>query len=310
MTGSGIDCGAGTTNDCQEDYISQEEIILTASPAPGYAFAYWQEGETQITDNPYLISMVADKSLTAVFYLKADDFVFPVLTQGVTNPLQNKSNPIGAGWHGYSVGDNIQGAGDGHLGQDYVMDSSNGDGDAAGEPVYAIANGVIVEAINNQSTSYGWCDNDDHGWGPVVVIRHENKNGFNATGSIVTATCDTEPNPTVIYSLYGHLSKTSIQNLQVGQIVHMGDQLGVVGMYGVDQNRWTTNHLHFELKDEVGYAEGTWYKTPVNEGVCPESTNYSCGSYVVKGVGTAYSMGINFAPHRYEPGEFINLNKQ
>ena len=311
-TGENIYCGINGYTICQSVYTLNTQVTLDAYPNEGYAFSHWEINDLSMADadGSIDISMTEDKVVKAVFYLKADDFVFPVLAEGVTNPLQNKFNPIGDGWHGNGVGDNVQGAGDGHLGQDYIMSSGNGDENSSGEPVYAVANGTIVEVINNQNTSYGWCDSDDHGWGPVVVVRHENRDGFNTTGSIVTTSCNTETSPTLIYSLYGHLSKASIQNLQIGQSVVKGQQLGVIGAYGVDQNSWTTNHLHFEIKDEVGYTEGTWYKTPANEGVCPESTNYSCGSYLIKGVGTAYSMGSTFAPHRYESGAFINLNKQ
>ncbi|HBI17211.1 MAG: M23 family peptidase [Candidatus Moranbacteria bacterium GW2011_GWF2_34_56] len=308
--GENIYCGIDGYDICEKSFPINTQVTLDADPNEGYEFSYWEINGLAMADVDGSIEVTMDeaKNVVAVFYLKADDFVFPVLAQGVTDPLQNKFNPIGDGWHGPGVGEHS--AEDGHLGQDYVMDSGNGDGNAAGEPVYAIANGIIVEVMNDQNYSYGWCDNDDHGWGPVVVIRHESRDGFDTTGSIVTTSCDTETNPTIIYSLYGHLSKASIQNLQVGQVVRMGDQLGVAGAYGVDQESWTTNHLHFELKDEAGYTEGIWYKTPANEGVCPESTNYPCDSYLVKGVGTAYSMGSNFAPHRYEPGAFINLNDQ
>lgn len=312
--GENIYCGINGYNFCQKAYPLDTQVTLDAYPNEGYAFSHWEINDLAMADvdGSIDVTMSETKNVVAVFYLKADDFVFPVLAQGVTDPLQNKTNPIGNGWYGNGVGDNVQGAGDGHLGQDYIMSSGNGDGNAAGEPVYAVANGTIVEVMNNQNTYYGWCDNEDHGWGPVVVIRHENRDGFGTTGSIVTTSCDTETNPTVIYSLYGHLSKTSIQNLQIGQTVTKGQYLGELGDYYAipSEQPWSTNHLHFELKDEVGYTEGTWYETPVNEGVCPESTNYSCGSYLVKGVGTAYSMGSNFAPHRYEPGAFINLNKQ
>ncbi|KKP67068.1 MAG: hypothetical protein UR66_C0023G0003 [Candidatus Moranbacteria bacterium GW2011_GWE1_35_17] len=306
--GENIYCGIDSYEICEASFPLNTVVTLDASHNEGYEFSHWEINDLAMADIDGSIDVTMDeaKNVVAVFYLKADDFVFPVLAEGVTNPLQNKFNPVGDGWNGPGVGEYSAAAG--HLGQDYVMNYNNGDGNAAGEPVYAVANGTIVEVMNNQNTSYGWCNNSDHGWGPVVVIRHENRDGFGTTGSIVTTSCDTETNPTVIYSLYGHLSKTSIQNLQIGQTVHMGDQLGVTGAYGVDQSSWTTNHLHFELKDEVGYAEGVWYKTPANEGVCPESTSYPCDSYLVKGVGTAYSMGSNFAPHRYEPGAFINLN--
>jgi murein DD-endopeptidase MepM/ murein hydrolase activator NlpD len=287
---------------CQFQIALNAEAEAIATPATGYAFAYWLEGEVQYTDNPHTFVMSEGRSVTAVFYLKADSFIFPVLADGVTDPLLNTGDPVGDGWHGPGIGEHS--AHDGHLGQDYVFDS----GSSAGKPVYAVANGTIVEVMNNQNTSYGWCDNDDHGWGPVIVIRHENHDGFNTTDSIVTTSCSTETNPTVIYSLYGHLSKTSIATLQVGQTVTRGQQIGTIGSYNVDQNSWTTNHLHFELKDEVGFNEGTWYTAEINEGVCPEPTNYNCGTQLIKGVGTAYSEGDGFAPHRYLPGIFIPAN--
>ena len=306
-----ISCSSDPNSVCNYSVLQGEQVTIEATPTdPNTTFSHWKIGTEQSTANPLTLTMDAAKVVEPVFVPEATDFIFPVLAAGQTDPLQNKTNPIGDGWHGIGVGDQGINDADGHLGQDYVINSDNGDGVTAGKPVYAVANGIIVEVMNNQNTSYGWCDNDDHGWGPVVVIRHENRNGFDTTGSIVTTSCDTETNPTVIYSLYGHLSKTSIQNLQIGQIVHMGDQLGVAGAYGVDQNSWTTNHPHVEIKDEGGYTEGTWYKTPANEGVCPESTDYTCDSYLIKGIGTAYSKENGFAPHRYELGAFINLNKQ
>ncbi|MDX9913855.1 MAG: peptidoglycan DD-metalloendopeptidase family protein [Candidatus Moranbacteria bacterium] len=312
-TGENILCGIDSYEICQASFPLNTEVTLDAQHNEGYEFSHWEINDLAMADvdGSIDVTMSENKNVKAVFYLKADDFVFPVLAQGVTDPLLNNTlNPDGNGWDGPGVGEHS--AEDGHLGQDYVMDSGNGDGNAAGEPVYAVANGTIVEVMNNQNTSYGWCDNDHHGWGPVVVIRHENRDGFNTSGSIVTGSCDTETNPTVIYSLYGHLSKTSIQNLQIGQTVAKGQYLGELGDYYAipSEQPWSTNHLHFEFKDEVGYTEGTWYKTPANEGVCPQSTNYTtCSSYLVKGVGTAYSMESNFAPHRYEPGAFINLNQ-
>lgn len=282
-------------------YTPGTQVEIEASPSTGYAFSNWEwnDGGSSSTNNPETFVMSGNLEVTAKFYWKADDFIFPVLSDGVTDPLQNISDPIGDGWHGSGVGD--YSASYGHLGQDYIIDS----GDSSGKAVYAIANGTIVEVMNNQNTSYGWCDNSDHGWGPVVVIRHENKSGFNTTGSIVTSSCSTEITPTVIYSLYGHLSKTSIQNLQIGQKVSKGDQIGVIGAYGTDQESWSTNHLHFEIKDEAGFNEGSWYSNQDNWGDCPEATSQACDA---EGIGTAYSHSDGFAPHRYDPGIFIPAN--
>lgn len=300
-----FECNVNQSESCQLEFSLNTQISLTAYPNCGWTFDHWDDGTLCYADNPWTVVMDGSKEVDAVFQFgEAGDFIFPVLAEGVTDPLQNTINPIGNGWHGYGVGE--LSAEYGHLGQDYIMDSTNGDGDAAGEPVYAIANGTIVEVMNNPDTLYGWCDNDDHGWGPVVVMRHENQAGFNTTDSIIQPdTCNTETNPTVIYSLYGHLSKASIQGLYIGQKIAKGTQIGVVGSYGVDQDSWSTNHPHFELKDEAGFDEGAWYFNESNWGVCPESTIQAC---TASGIGTAYSYSPGFAPHRYEPGIFIPAN--
>jgi hypothetical protein len=300
-------CGINSYEICQASFPSNTEVTLDAQNNEGYEFSHWEINDLAMADvdGSIDVAMSEDKNVVAVFYLKADDFVFPVLADGTTDPLLNKFNPIEDGWSGPGVGEYSAAAG--HLGQDYVMNYNNGDGNAAGEPVYSIANGTIVEVINNQNTLYGWCNDSDHGWGPVVVIRHENRDGFNTNGSIIASSCATETNPTVIYSLYGHLSKTSIQNLQIGQVVHKGDPLGELGTPGTD---WSTTinmpaHLHFEIKDEVGFNEKAWYYNPINWGVCPGSASQSCGA---EGIGTGYSHSPGFAPHRYSPDEFIFNN--
>jgi murein DD-endopeptidase MepM/ murein hydrolase activator NlpD len=229
----------------------------------------------------------------------ATDFVYPVLADSQTDPTQNKNNPIGAGWHGPGVGE--YSATYGHLGQDYIYKS-----DSADKPVFAVANGVIVEVLSGPGR-YGWCDDDDHGWGPVVVIEHTLPTGFKVpSGAVQDDGCGTDLNPTFIYSLYGHLSKESIKGLQVGQMVQKGDKIGTIGKFGVDQNKWSTNHLHFELKDQWAFeSEGSWFFDKNNWGKCPEYTEQKC---LVKGIGTGYSHAPGFAPHRYSPFYFFTSN--
>jgi murein DD-endopeptidase MepM/ murein hydrolase activator NlpD len=206
-----------------------------------------------------------------------------------------------SGWEGKGVGQ--YSAANGHLGQDYYLVSE----DSAGKPVFAVANGQIIEVLNGPG-QYGWCDDDDHGWGPVVVIKHVLSSGFKVPSLAVKdpGSCGSDLNPTVIYSLYGHLSKESISNLFIGQKVDKGQPIGTIGKYGVDLVSWTTNHLHFELKDELGFKEGTWYKS--NPGTCPGSITYKCSQREIKGVGTGYSEISGFAPHRYDPSLFIPSN--
>ena len=234
---------------------------------------------------------------------EATDFVFPVLAIGQADPTGNKTNPIGQGWSGKGVGETS--AAKGHLGQDYYLTDGT---DSAGQPVYAIADGEIVEVLNGPG-KYGWCNNKDHGWGPVVVIKHTRAASFVVSDDAVVdpGGCGTDRSPTVVYSLYGHVSKSSITGLAIGQRVSKGQQIAVIGKYGVDQNSWTTDHLHFELKDEKGFNEGTWYKK--NPKQCPGAIAYWCKSTEVKGAGTGYSKKDGFAPFHYKPEVFIPGNQ-
>ena len=48
-----------------------------------------------------------------------------------------------------------------------------------------------------------------------------------------------------IYALYGHLSKSSIENKKVGQKLHSGEILGYIGRE--DENGGWPPHVHFQL---------------------------------------------------------------
>jgi murein DD-endopeptidase MepM/ murein hydrolase activator NlpD len=229
----------------------------------------------------------------------AATFIFPVLGISISDPLNNKNDPLKDGWAGKGVGQ--LSAADGHLGQDYYLKG----GDSAGKPVFAIYTGEVVQVMNGPG-KYGWCDDSDHGWGPVVVLRHHDDKGFKVSDNAIThvGNCSTDRNPKVVYSLYGHLSKDSIKNISVGQTFYTGDPIGVIGKYGIDIVSWTTNHLHFEIKDEIGLLEGAWYKS--HPGECPGSAAQSCGAV---GIGTGYSYRQGFAPNRYIPSVFILDNQ-
>ena len=291
-----IRCGVCGYNYCHGNFDANSDVTLKAFPNDGWTFAYFDDGNAQYFNNPSTFTMSSAKAVTTVFVYEATDFVYPVLASGQSDPLQNKTDPIGNGWSGPGVGEHS--ADDGHLGQDYVINS----GDSAGKPVYAVAKGTIVTITNNPDTQYGWCNSGDHGWGPVVVIRHDKLSGFCTASSIVTSTCSTETSPTFAYSLYGHLknSDSTFQSLHVGDTVTMGQQVGVIGDHYAtpSEQPWSTNHLHFELKEQVGFSEGAWYSNESNHGVCPESTAQACS---VSGVGTGYSYSSGFAPHRYSP---------
>ena len=98
-----------------------------------------------------------------------------------------------------------------------------------GTPVYAAGDGVVLFAgPDNDSVYSPWKDF----YGNVVVIGHVNE----------------------MYTLYAHLSKV---NVQVGEIVIVGDQIGEVGDSGVA----TGSHLHFEVRKG---GDGTDYFSTQN----------------------------------------------
>jgi len=56
------------------------------------------------------------------------------------------------------------------------------------------------------------------------------------------------------YTLYGHLSLDSIENLEVGQIFNVGDVIGKIGNFPVNGN-WPP-HLHFQIIMDMQGKEG------------------------------------------------------
>ena len=72
-------------------------------------------------------------------------------------------------------------------------------------------------------------DNDAPGdYGPTVVLEH--------------ATTDTRP---VFWTLYGHLSRRSLERLAVGQVLHPGDTLGWLGEVAENGGWWP--HVHVQV---------------------------------------------------------------
>lgn len=98
-----------------------------------------------------------------------------------------------------------------------------------GTPVHAAGDGVVQFAGPDNDRIYSpWKDF----YGNVVVIRHANE----------------------MYTLYAHLSKIDVE---VGDEVEAGDQIGEVGQSGVA----TGSHLHFELRQG---GDGTNYFSTQN----------------------------------------------
>ncbi len=137
-----------------------------------------------------------------VYY--ADTFEYPV------------GNPPLEGYY------NAQGFGrNNHLGDDW--NGVGGGNTDLGDPVYSIANGLVVYA-------------EDHGpgWGNVVRVVHYLKDS------------------TQVESLYAHFDEIMVE---VGDWVRLGDQLGTIG----NANGIYPAHLHLEIRDQIGMDIGGGY---------------------------------------------------
>jgi len=97
-----------------------------------------------------------------------------------------------------------------HLGIDVFQE--------AGAPVFAPLDGVIHSfADNARPLDYG----------PAIIVRHEADEGV------------------VFYTLYGHLSRASLEGLYAGKAIRKGERLGTLGT--AEENGGWVPHLHCQL---------------------------------------------------------------
>jgi murein DD-endopeptidase MepM/ murein hydrolase activator NlpD len=109
-----------------------------------------------------------------------------------------------------------------HMGLDFTP--------GGGAPIYAVADGVVVLH-----------DDQLGGFGNHVIIDHGDLLG----------------NGSNIQTLYAHM-QTNSSPLVVGETIHVGDFIGLVGMTGAA----TGNHLHFEVHvNEVPVDPFAWLQT-------------------------------------------------
>ncbi len=139
----------------------------------------------------------------------------------------------------YRFGSTENGTRDPHHGVEFL--------NPIGTPVLAAADGDVVVAGDDRKIFYGPYS---YFYGNLVVLEHHLP-GYNLP----------------VFTLYGHLSKILVQ---VGQSVHRGQQVGLVGMSGVA----TGAHLHFEVRfGENTYASSRnpelWLEPHVDENGVP-----------------------------------------
>ncbi len=100
-----------------------------------------------------------------------------------------------------------------HLGIDLWAD--------AGTPVFSTLDGVV----------HSFQDNANFGdYGPTIILEH---------------TYEGKP----LYSLYGHLTRSSLDGLYEGKAVRAGDKLAEIGPYP-ENGDWPP-HLHFQLMTDM-----------------------------------------------------------
>jgi 4-aminobutyrate aminotransferase-like enzyme/Ser/Thr protein kinase RdoA (MazF antagonist) len=97
-----------------------------------------------------------------------------------------------------------------HIGLDLFAD--------AGTPVYAPLDGVVHAFADNHAPQ---------DYGPVIILRHETGDG------------------TPFFTLYGHLSRTSLDGLVVGRRVAAGERIATLGTPA--ENVGWTPHLHLQV---------------------------------------------------------------
>jgi murein DD-endopeptidase MepM/ murein hydrolase activator NlpD len=152
----------------------------------------------------------------------------------------------------------------GHLGEDW---NGNGGGNTdLGDPVYSIANGVVVLSADVRM-----------GWGNVVIVRHAYR--------------ETDGTIKLVDSLYGHLHQRLVRK---DQIIRRGQQLGTIGTaHGL-----YAAHLHLEMRKnlEVGMNRS---KFPRDFSVYYSPRQFLIGHRRLAG-GRSYAMVVDtFGP--YEP---------
>jgi len=107
-----------------------------------------------------------------------------------------------------------------HLGVDFWA--------KAGTSVITPLDGIVHSFRNNSNTG---------DYGPTIILEHQTLAGS-------------------WYTLYGHLSLESIENLETGRLFKAGSVLGTLGTNDINVNY--APHLHFQLIRDIGAYRGDY----------------------------------------------------
>ncbi len=105
-----------------------------------------------------------------------------------------------------------------------------------GLDIWAPAGTAVLAVLDGKVHSFK--DNDNFGdYGPTIILEHQiGKEKF--------------------YTLYGHLQKKSLQDLQIGQQVGQGEQIAALG--DPSENGNYAPHLHFQIIYDMEGKEGDY----------------------------------------------------
>ena len=101
----------------------------------------------------------------------------------------------------------------------------------------------VFAPLNSKVHSFN-NNNNSGDYGPTIILMHQNESQF-------------------LYTLYGHLSLSSIKDLEVGKKFSQGEKIGEIG--NIDENGNWPPHLHFQLITNMLNYKGDY------PGVCKPS---------------------------------------
>ncbi len=125
----------------------------------------------------------------------------------------------------------------------------------AGDTIFAPIDGSVYSAVDNEG---------DRNYGPTIILKHE-----------------ILPELT-IYTLYGHLSRSSLRGIKEGDQIKGGEPIGTLG--DLDENGGWSPHLHFQIildtLGKTGDFPGVALPSQVNiwKSICPDPWLFIAGS--------------------------------
>jgi murein DD-endopeptidase MepM/ murein hydrolase activator NlpD len=97
-----------------------------------------------------------------------------------------------------------------------------------------------------------WCADETPIYAPLDGIVHSFKNNTNLGDYGPTIILKHEIDDVIFFTLYGHLSLSSIENLAIGKAIKIGERIGTLGDASINGDY--PPHLHFQIiKDIQGF---------------------------------------------------------